>query len=100
MNAVERPFLSVAVFLEAALEKNNDARLAAGRRSEQQQKAASYFGARARRAEVIGETFELVINTEQIVRICSMKSANVPDQWAARCFCVKATRLRTKSPWR
>ena len=31
---------------------------------------------------------------------CSMKSAKVPDQFAARCCWVKATRLFTKSPWR
>src|SRR4051812_4941099 len=33
-------------------------------------------------------------------RTCSRKPAKVPDQCAARCCWVKATRLLTKSPWR
>ena len=65
-DAVERAFVGIAVFLEPALEQDDDARFTACRRSEQQHQAASYFRAGARRAEVIGETLELFVDSEQV----------------------------------
>ena len=66
LDAVERALVGVAVFLEPALEQYDDARFAAGGRTEQQQQASADFRARARRAEIVGEPLELVVDAEKI----------------------------------
>ncbi len=47
LDAVERAFVGVAVFLETALQQNGERRFAAGGRAEQQQQATADIGARA-----------------------------------------------------
>ena len=64
---VERAFVGMAVFLEAALQQDDDARLAARGRAEQQQQAAADFGAGAGRAEVVGDASERFVDAEELV---------------------------------
>ena len=66
LQRVQRAVVGVAVFLEPALHQNHERRLAARRRSEQQQQAPADVGTRGRRFEVIDDSFERAIDAEQL----------------------------------
>ena len=63
---VQRALVRAAVLLEAALQQDRHRGLAAGRRAEQQQQAASDVGARRRGLEVVDDAPERLVDAEQL----------------------------------
>src|SRR3989442_4760743 len=67
VDRVERARVGLAIGLEAALEQDHHARLAARGRPEKQQEPAADFGAGARRLEVIDDTRDRVVDSKELV---------------------------------
>jgi len=67
VDRIERAGIGLAIGLEAALEQDDHARLAARRRPEQQQQASANFGTGARRLEVVEHATDRVVDAEELV---------------------------------
>jgi hypothetical protein len=67
VDAVERAGVGMAVLLQAALEEDHHARLAARGRAEQQQQAPANFGTRGRGLEVTDHPLDGVVDTVKLV---------------------------------
>jgi hypothetical protein len=85
VDAVQRARLGMAVGLEAALEQDHHARLAARGRAEQQEQAPANLGAGARRLEIILHALQGLVDAEELVgEELALGAHHVPHVLVAR----------------